>query len=147
MISQNNLKPSEGSRHNRKRIGRGRHRGSYSGRGVKGQNARTGGGVRIGFEGGQIPLIRRMPKLKGFRNPNRTDMLVINLSTLEKFFKDGETVNAETLKQKGLMKRKGELKLLGTGDFSKKLTIQVHAASESAKAKVEKAGGSVEILA
>jgi large subunit ribosomal protein L15 len=145
---QHTLKSSEGSRKDRKRIGRGRHRGSYSGRGVKGQNARTGGGVRIGFEGGQIPLIRRMPKLKGFKNPNRVELLVVNLEDLNRVFKDGDTVNGETLRAKGVLKKKrGEIKLLGTGTLERKLTIQVRQASETAKAKVEKAGGTLELIA
>lgn len=145
-MKQNTIQSNPGSRRARKRVGRGGNRAVYSGRGMKGQNARTGGGVRPGFEGGQTPLLRRMPKLKGFKNPNRVEYFALNLNRLEDLFKDGETVDVASLIKKGVLKKPMELKLLGTGDLKKKLNITVNKASATATQKVEKAGGTLTLL-
>ncbi len=130
-----------------KRVGRGigSGRGKTAGRGTKGQNARTGGGVRPGFEGGQNPLAKRLPKKRGFSPLARTEYQVVNLSSLERFA-DGTTVDAAALAEVGLIKKTaGLVKLLASGQLTKKLTVKVNAASSSAKAAVESAGGSLEI--
>jgi large subunit ribosomal protein L15 len=134
---------------NRKRVGRGigSGRGKTAGRGTKGQNARTGGGVRPGFEGGQNPLAKRLPKKRGFASLARVEYQVVNLSSLERF-KDGATVDAAALAEASLVKKPGELvKLLASGQLTKKLTVKVNGASAAAKAAVEQAGGSVELVA
>ncbi len=144
-MKQNTIKPSTGSKKIRKRVGRGGNRAVYAGRGMNGQNSRSGGGVRPGFEGGQTPLLRRMPKLKGFKNPNKVTYFALNLSKLDAF-KDGEIVDAAALVEKGLLKKACPIKLLGTGDLKKKLKITVDLASASAVKKVEKAGGKLTLL-
>ena len=144
-MKQNTLKSAPGSREDKIRRGRGRTRGNFSGRGVKGAGSRTGAKSRAAFEGGQTPLIRRMPKLKGFKNFGKEVYRTVNLNQLD-VFKDGDTVNAESLLKTGLMTRKGRIKLLGTGELKLKLNITVHRASESAKAAVEKAGGTLTLL-
>jgi large subunit ribosomal protein L15 len=138
------LKPNKGATGYRKRVGRGNGSGlgGTAGKGHKGQKARTGGRVRWGFEGGQTPLMRRLPKF-GFNNhnfKNRYD--VINLETLEKF--DGE-VTPETLAEAGLTQY-GRIKILGKGTLTKKLKVKAHKLSDSAKAAIEKAGGTVEVI-
>ncbi|MBT4384776.1 50S ribosomal protein L15 [Candidatus Peregrinibacteria bacterium] len=145
-MKQHTLKPAAGSTKARRRVGRGGNHGTYSGRGMNGQNARSGGGVRPGFEGGQTPLLRRIPKLKGFKNPNRVNYFALNVGKLEAVFEDGANVDAATLIEKGLLKKAIPLKLLGTGEIKKKLNITVNLASKSAVKKVEKAGGTVKIL-
>ena len=132
----------------KKRVGRGigSGYGKTAGRGTKGQNARTGGGVRPGFEGGQNPLAKRLPKKRGFSAINRIEYQVVNVSALEKF-KDGLVVDAAALAAAGLVKKAGErIKLLAGGEVTKKLTVKVTAASASAKAAIEKAGGTVEVV-
>ncbi len=132
----------------RKRVGRGGDRGGYSGRGCDGQKGRTGstGEIKAFFEGGQMPLVRRIPR-RGFNNVFKKIYKLINISDLETKFASGETVNQETLRQKGLIKgRECELiKLLGSGTLTKKLTVHVDAASESAQQAVQKAGGTVQL--
>ncbi len=145
-MKQNTIKSTNGSRKSIKRIGRGGKKGTYAGRGVKGQNARTGGGVRVGFSGGQTPILMQLPKLKGFKNPNKVVYAPINIAQLEERFENGETVNGETLVQKNLLRKEMPVKLLGNGELTKKLTVSVALSSASAKEKVEKAGGSVDIL-
>ncbi len=145
-MQQNTIKPTIGSKKSRKRIGRGGPHGTYAGRGRTGQNSRSGGGVRPGFEGGQTPLLRRMPKLKGFKNPNKITYFALNVGKLDKFYKDGETVDSKTLVEKGLLKKEAKIKLLGTGDLKVKLSITADLASESAVKKVEKAGGKLTLL-
>jgi large subunit ribosomal protein L15 len=133
----------------KKRVGRGigSGYGKTAGRGTKGQNARTGGGVRPGFEGGQNPLAKRLPKKRGFAAVNRTEYQVVNLGSLERF-KAGITLDAAALAAAGLVKKADQrIKLLAQGELTKKLTVKVHAASAAAKAAVEKAGGTVEIVA
>lgn len=138
------LKPNKGATGYRKRVGRGNGSGlgGTAGNGHKGQKARAGGRVRWGFEGGQTPLMRRLPKF-GFNNHNfRNRYDVINLETLNRF--DGE-VSPETLEKAGLLKS-GRIKILGKGTLTKKLTVKAHKLSDSAKAAIEKAGGTVEVI-
>lgn len=139
------LSPAEGSTHYRKRVGRGigSGLGGYSGKGGKGQTQRSGGGIRRGFEGGQTPLHRRLPKF-GFSNVAfETKFEVINLSDLEKVSGD---VTPETLAQAGLVKKTSLVKILAKGELKKAVTVKAHKFSEKAKAAIEKAGGKVEVL-
>ncbi|KRL86279.1 50S ribosomal protein L15 [Lacticaseibacillus pantheris] len=141
------LTPSEGSRHSRKRLGRGTSsgQGKTAGKGTKGQLARQGGKTRLGFEGGQMPLFRRMPK-RGFKNVNRKDYAVINLADLNRF-DDGTEVTPALLVESGLVKNELDgIKLLGNGELTKKLTIKVAKASATAKEAVAAAGGSIEVI-
>jgi len=148
MSKLNNLKPSSSQTQTRKRVGRGNgSSGTYAGRGMNGQNSRTGGGVRRGFEGGQTPLFKKLGKLKGFKAFRPTVFNIINLATLEEKFEAGSTVDQNTLNEKGLIDIKKPTKLLGKGELTKKLTITVDKASSSAVKAVESAGGSVNILA
>jgi large subunit ribosomal protein L15 len=140
------VKPRPGAKHRHLRVGCGESsgHGKTSGRGHKGQKARSGGAIRPGFEGGQMPMHRRLPK-KGFSNAMFQDKIeVVNVRDLERVFEDGATVNEATLRESGLINRTCDsIKLLGNGELTKKLTIQVDAFSASAKEKVEKAGGTV----
>ncbi|HWO42185.1 MAG TPA: 50S ribosomal protein L15 [Candidatus Eisenbacteria bacterium] len=141
------LKPAPGSTKERKRVGRGdgSGHGKTSGRGHKGQGARSGGNVAPGFEGGQMPLQRRLPK-RGFHNPFRMPVAVVNLKQLEAF-EAGTEVTPELLAEKGWMRRKDRvLKVLGDGSLTKALTVKAHRFSGAAKAKIEAAGGKVEVL-
>jgi large subunit ribosomal protein L15 len=141
------LKPPEGSRKKRKRVGRGNGsgHGGTSCRGSKGQNARSGGGVKPGFEGGQMPLARRLPK-RGFRNRFRKDIIAVNLDQLKKFA-EGSVVDPDTLLQQGIIKRKGDgVKILGKGDITYPLTVKVNNISRNAREKIEASGGSVEVI-
>lgn len=143
------LSPAEGAKKERFRVGRGHGSGNgkTAGKGHKGQNARSGGGVRPGFEGGQMPLYRRIAR-RGFSNaPFKKEYAILNVADLEKKFADGETVNRESLKARRLVgKVKDGIKILGNGDISKKLVIEVEKISAAAKEKVEKAGGSVQLI-
>lgn len=144
----NDLRPAEGSKKARKRIGRGNSsgHGTTAGRGSKGQLSRSGGGKGPRFEGGQQPLAMRLPKLGGFTNHSRTAYAPLNLSRLDGLFSDGDTVDSAALCAKGLIKSEKILvKVLGDGDITKKLTIKVDKISASAKAKIEAAGGKVEL--
>ena len=141
------LAPVMGSTHVDKRKGRGTATGNgkTAGRGHKGQKARSGGGVRPGFEGGQMPLQRRIPK-RGFTNRNSKDIVAINLSALE-VFENGETVTVETLLEKGIVKNPEDgVKILGNGEFTKKLDVKANAFSASAKEKIEALGGTAEVM-
>ena len=142
------LKPNEGSIKNRKRVGRGQGSGTgkTSGRGEKGQNARSGGGVRVGFEGGQTPLFRRLPK-RGFSNALfKKEYDIINLDELNKF-EDGAEVSLEVLREMGIVKKsKDGLKVLGNGTLEKKLTVKANKFSASAKEQIEKLGGKAEVI-
>jgi len=141
------LKPPEGSRKKRKRVGRGNGsgHGGTSCKGSKGQNARSGGGVKPGFEGGQMPLSRRLPK-RGFYNRFRKDIIAVNLEQLLKF-EEGSVVDPDTLLQLGIIKRKGDgVKILGKGDITHPLTLRVNNISRSAREKIEASGGSVEVI-
>ena len=141
------LAPNKGAKHKVKRLGCGESsgHGKTSCKGNKGQKARSGGSVRPGFEGGQMPLHRRLPK-KGFNNFNfKTVASIVNLAQLDKNFEAGETVNEESLRAKGLVSRKCDIvKVLGQGQITKNLTIAGCALSASAKEKIEQAGGSVQ---
>lgn len=141
------LSPAEGSKSASKRIGRGHGSGwgKTSGKGHKGQKARSGGGVRPGFEGGQTTLARRIPK-RGFNNIFATEYAVVNVSDLERFV-DGTVVDAELLKASGLVKKELDgVKVLGNGELTKNLTVKAAAFSASAKEKIEKAGGKAEVM-
>lgn len=142
------LKPAEGSRHTRKRLGRGigSGTGKTAGRGHKGQNARSGGGVRPGFEGGQNPLYRRLPK-RGFTNPTRKEYAVINLNVLNNF-SEGTEITPELLAEKGYVKQvKAGVKVLAEGEVSvRNLTVKAHKFSEAAVEKITAAGGKTEVI-
>ena len=140
------LKPSPGARTKRQRVGRGTGsgRGKTSGRGQKGQNARSEG-FRLGFEGGQMPLAQRIPKLPGFKNPFKKIYSVVNVSKLSRF-EDGSKVDAEALLEAGLVRAGEDIKILGTGDLKRKLTVEAHSFSISAREAIEKRGGSVKVL-
>lgn len=143
----NELTYTEGSRSNRKRIGRGQGSGTgkTSGKGNKGQNARSGGGVAIGFEGGQTPFFKRMPK-RGFTNYTRKEYAIVNVEDLNKF-EDGVTVDYEALKAAGLVKKHLDgVKVLGCGNLEKKLTVKAEKFSKTAQSAIEAAGGKVEVL-
>lgn len=140
------LSPVAGSTKERKRIGRGpaSGQGKTAGKGHKGQKARAGRGMRPGFEGGQMPLQRRVPK-RGFNNIFRKEFAKVNVSALDKVFEDGAVVTIDALLEKGLIKKTLDgVKVLGNGEINKKLTVQVNAYSESAKQKIEAAGGKAE---
>ena len=142
------LSPVAGSTKERKRIGRGpaSGQGKTAGKGHKGQKARAGRGMRPGFEGGQMPLQRRVPK-RGFVNIFGTEMAIVNLASLDKAYAEGETVTIESLIEKGLVKKVLDgVKVLGHGELSKALTVQANAFSESAKQKIEAAGGKTEVI-
>ena len=141
------LSPAAGSKKAVKRIGRGAGSGNgkTAGKGHKGQKARAGRGMRLGFEGGQMPLQRRVPK-RGFNNVFRTEYNVVNLSALNQF-EDGATVDIQALMDKGLVKGlKDGVKVLGNGELTRKLTVSANAFSKSAKEKIEAAGGKAEVL-
>lgn len=142
----NELRPAEGSKFSRKRVGRGigSGLGKTSGKGHKGQNARSGGGVRPGFEGGQMPLARRLPK-RGFKNHNKKIYTEVNLDLLEKF--EGTEVTAENLKEAKLIKKINDgVVVLGTGNITKKLDVKVARVTKTAKEKIEAVGGKVEVM-
>lgn len=141
------LKANEGTRKRVKRLGRGiaSGHGKTSGKGHKGQNARSGGGVRPGFEGGQTPLFQRLPK-RGFTNINRKEYAIVNLETLNRF-EEGTEVSPELLLETGIVsKAKSGIKILGNGTVEKKLTVKAHKFSSAAKEAIEAAGGTVEVI-
>ncbi|MTD32246.1 50S ribosomal protein L15 [Planomicrobium sp. YIM 101495] len=141
------LKPAEGSRSSRKRIGRGigSGTGKTAGKGHKGQNARSGGGVRPGFEGGQNPLYRRLPK-RGFTNINRKEYAVVNLDVLNRFEEGTEITSALLIETGVVSKEKSGIKILGNGSLDKKLVVKAHKFSGSAKEAIEAAGGQAEVV-
>ena len=144
----NTIKPAEGSKHAHHRVGRGVGSGwgKTAGRGHKGQKARAGRGMRPGFEGGQMPLQRRVPK-RGFVNIFGKEFSIVNVSALDQSFEDGAVVDIDALIEKGLVKKVLDgVKILGNGEISKKLTVQVNAYSEAAKQKIEAAGGKAEVI-
>ncbi|WP_047981946.1 50S ribosomal protein L15 [Ornithinibacillus contaminans] len=141
------LKPAEGTRKERNRVGRGTSSGNgkTSGRGHKGQKARSGGGVRPGFEGGQMPLFQRLPK-RGFTNINRKEYAIVNLDVLNRF-EDGTEITPELLLETGVVSSlKSGIKVLGNGSVENKYTVKAHKFSASAKAAIEGAGGKVEVI-
>ncbi|WP_027726449.1 50S ribosomal protein L15 [Tuberibacillus calidus] len=141
------LKPAEGSRHARKRVGRGYGSGlgKTSGRGQKGQKARSGGGVRPGFEGGQMPLIQRLPK-RGFKNPTRKEYAIVNVETLNRFAEGTEVTPELLLAERVIRKLNDGVKILGNGKLERKLTVKAHKFSDSAKQAIESAGGTAEVI-
>jgi large subunit ribosomal protein L15 len=143
-VKLHHLKPSEGAKRDPKRVGRGRAgvRGKTAGRGTKGWGARHN--PKLGFEGGQMPLQRRVPKLKGFTNPNRDEYAVVNVETLARYF-DAE-VDPAALLEHGLVHKGRRVKVLARGEIDKALTVRAHAFSEAAKAKIERAGGTAELI-
>jgi large subunit ribosomal protein L15 len=145
MKDLSNLSPAKGSHRSRKRLGRGpgSGHGKTAGKGHKGQRARKGGGIPAGFEGGQTPLYRRLPKV-GFTNPFPNEYSIISLKDLN-VFNDGDLVTAETLVKNGLLRKKNDLvKVLANGELTKKITLKVHKLSSGAKAAVERVGGTIE---
>lgn len=140
------LKPAKGAHRRPDRVGRGTGsgRGKTSGRGQKGQNARSEG-FRLGFEGGQMPLAQRIPKLPGFKNRFKKVYAVVNVSKLSRFA-DGSKVDAEALHEAGLVKGDEQIKILGAGRIKRKLTVEAHAFTNSAREAIEKAGGTVTVL-
>lgn len=143
----NELKPVEGAKHSKKRLGRGigSGNGKTAGRGAKGQNARSGGGVRHGYEGGQTPLFKRLPK-RGFTNVSHKEYAIVNLGEIEKKFEAGSVVDLASLKAAGLVKKEYEgVKILGEGELTKALTFKVVKVTKSAQEKISKAGGTVEV--
>jgi len=138
------LRPAKGAKKARTRVGRGRAgaRGKTAGRGMKGTGAR--GTIRAGFEGGQMPLIRRIPKLKGFKNPNRVEFAPVNVEILARYF--DEDVTPEALYRHGLAHKGAKIKVLARGELDKKLVVKAHAFSKAAKEKIEAAGGTAEVL-
>ncbi|MFM1768842.1 MAG: ribosomal subunit protein [Verrucomicrobiota bacterium] len=149
MMRLHNLKPRPGAKHRRKRLGQGESsgRGKTSGRGGKGQTARSGSSIRIGFEGGQMPLIRRIPK-RGFNNARHATRYVpVNLESLNQF-KDGDRVDVAALRKAGLANGPVKLvKILGEGELTRKLSVAAHAFSGAARTKIEARGGSCEVVA
>lgn len=143
-----NLQPNEGAKHRRRRVGRGDSSGlgHTCGRGEKGQKSRSGSAHRPYFEGGQIPFFRRIPK-RGFNNPNHKTFNLVNLRDLEVFFSADDSVDEDTLRQCGLISENDlKLKILADGDITKALTVKAHKFSKAAKQKIEKAGGTCEII-
>lgn len=144
----NDMHPAEGEKSSVKRLGRGigSGLGKTAGKGHKGQNARSGGGVRLGFEGGQMPLVRRIPK-RGFTNKYKKDYSIVNVCSLEKFA-DGTVVNAELLINSGVLSKIEDfgVKVLGKGTLTKKLTVQAQKFTQSAAQIIEQAGGKAEVL-
>ncbi|MEX1125985.1 MAG: 50S ribosomal protein L15 [Acidimicrobiia bacterium] len=139
------LKPAPGSKKKRIRVGRGEggRRGKTAGRGTKGLKARNT--LRPGFEGGQTALAMRLPKLPGFKNPNKEEFAIVNLAALDTF-DAGSEVNPDELRNRGMIRHKGRVKVLAQGELGKALTVKAHAFSAAAKKKIEAAGGTVEVL-
>jgi large subunit ribosomal protein L15 len=139
------LRPAPGAKRDRKRVGRGRAagQGKTAGRGTKGYNARHQ--PKLGFEGGQMPLARRVPKLKGFTNPNRQEFSVVNVEKLAAVFEKGE-VGPEEMLDHGLVRKGLPVKVLARGDIDRALTVRAHAFSQAARQKIEQAGGRAELV-
>ena len=147
-MSLNNLRPPKGATHPRKRVGRGpgSGHGKTASRGSKGAKSRSGFRFKRGFEGGQMPLHRRVPK-RGFHNIFRVEYAVVNLDTLAEVFEAGSEVTPDLLRERGVVRKKGvPIKVLGRGEFSKKLTVRAHKFSESATQKIAAAGGAAEVI-
>ncbi|MBH60832.1 MAG: 50S ribosomal protein L15 [Dehalococcoidia bacterium] len=136
------------NRKSRTRVGRGNgSKGTYSGRGLKGQKSRSGGGVPVFFEGGQLPLVKRLPFLRGFKNRFKIQFSLVNLDSIESNYKDGDLVDPSSLNDKGIIRKKTDnVKILGSGDLTKKLDFSVHAASKSAQDKIKKSGSQISFI-
>jgi large subunit ribosomal protein L15 len=145
-VKLHHLRPAEGAKKERTRVGRGRAgaRGKTAGRGTKGYGARHN--PKPGFEGGQMPFQRRVPKLKGFTNPNRVEYAVVNVETIGRVFERGEVGPADMLAH-GLVRKGRPVKVLARGEIDRALVVRAHAFSDAAKAKIERAGGRAEIIA
>ena len=145
-LKLHHLAPAPGSKKDKIRVGRGEggRRGKTAGRGTKGLLARSS--LRPGFEGGQIPLVRRLPKLGGFTPINKEYFAIVNVGVLAEAYPAGSEVTVEDLRERGLVKHKGRVKVLGEGEISHALSLRVHAASGGAKSKIEAAGGTVELI-
>lgn len=147
-IGLNNLRPAEGSTHKKKRVGRGPGSGlgKTAGRGNKGQKSRSGYSGKVGFEGGQMPLQRRLPK-RGFTNIFKKQWIEVTLATLENSFEAGDSITPETMHERGVIaKGKRDVVVLGTGELTKALTVSAHRFTKGARAKIEAAGGSVNVI-
>ena len=147
-IGLNNLRPAEGSTHKKKRVGRGPGSGlgKTAGRGNKGQKSRSGYSGKVGFEGGQMPLQRRLPK-RGFTNIFKKQWIEVTLSTLEQSFDAGDEITPETMHSRGVIaKGKRDIVVLGTGDITKALTVSAHRFTKGARAKIEAAGGTANVI-
>lgn len=147
-MKQNELRSPEGAKHKRKRVGRGygSGHGTYSCRGLKGQKSRSGGGVRPLFEGGQNPLVKRLPYKRGFTNIHRVEYAVVNVDRLN-VFPQGAEITPQELVSAGIVKRlKDPVKILGQGDLTHPLTVKAHKFSQTARTKIQAAGGSVEVI-
>jgi len=144
-LKLHNLAPARGSKKKKIRVGRGEggRRGKTAGRGTKGLKARSK--LRPGFEGGQTPLAMRLPKLKGFTNPNKEYFAIVNLSSFEGF-DAGSEVTPDSLRERGLIRHRGRVKVLAEGDLDRALTVKAHAFSKTAQEKIEAAGGSIEVI-
>ncbi|MEX0865206.1 MAG: 50S ribosomal protein L15 [Acidimicrobiia bacterium] len=144
-LKLHHLAPAQGSKKDRTRVGRGEggKRGKTAGRGTKGLKARNS--VRPGFEGGQTPLAMRLPKMKGFKNPNKVEFAIVNLSALAGF-EAGSEVTPEALRERGLIRHRGQVKVLAEGDLDRALRVKAHAFSKAAATKIEAAGGTVELI-
>jgi len=148
-MQQHSLKSPQGSKKNRKRVGRGDSSGSgsYSGKGMKGQKSRSGGGVRPGFEGGQLPLIKKLSALRGFNNIFRREFVPINLNTISKLYEKDNEISPETLVEKNVLKdTKSPIKILGDGEINFSVKVTAHKFSRSAKDKIIAAGGTIQEL-
>jgi len=147
MLTLSNLRPNPGAKKRKKRVGRGigSGHGKTSGRGTKGAGARSGKEKGPWFEGGQTPLYRRVPK-RGFKNPFKKEYAIVNLEVLENKFKENEEVTPLVLRERKIVKKDLPIKVLGKGEIKKPLILKVHAISSSAKEKIEKVGGKVEII-
>ena len=148
-MQQHSLKSPQGSKKNRKRVGRGDSSGSgsYSGKGMKGQKSRSGGGVRPGFEGGQLPLIKKLSALRGFNNIFRREFIRINLNTISKLYEKDNEISPETLVEKNVLKdTKSPIKILGDGEINFSIKVTAHKFSRSAKDKIIAAGGTIQEL-
>ncbi len=147
MPKLNNLKSN--NQKSRTRVGRGNgSKGTYSGRGLKGQKSRSGGGVPVFFEGGQLPLVKRLPFLRGFKNRFKKQYSLVNLASIDSNYKNGDTVDSDSLYTKGLIRKKTEnIKILGDGELTKKLNFLVHSASKSAQDKIKKSGSQIDLIA
>ena len=143
-----NLKPPRGAKHSKKRVGRGQGSGQgvQAGRGHKGAKSRSGWKMKRGFEGGQMPLHRRIPK-RGFHNPFREEYEIVNLASLEERFDAGAEITPDVLRERGMVSRAGRIKVLARGDVSKALTVRAHKFSGKAAEKIAAAGGTAEVLA
>ncbi len=144
-LKLHHLKPAEGSKKSRIRVGRGEagRRGKTAGRGTKGLKARNS--LRPGFEGGQTPLAMRLPKLKGFRNPNKEEFALVNVGALA-VFDAGSEVSPESLRERGMIRHRGRVKVLAEGELDRALTVKAHKFSAAAKSKIEAAGGTAEVI-